>query len=255
MFQGIAGTGSGGVPSGGGAAAGVVRVPFDFGWMTDTIDTSSMLTGPVVDDGSGRLTFPCAAATLQGTLRTASYLATAPLSVLAGVLGVSVADIQSGDAPFEVIVSDPSLQARISVGFALLDSTAADQATNRGIASGIGRLSATANQFAATSAKSNTSGATTSVTDADAWTQWLFRVSLNGAIPEYESTGTLWYPGSGGKPKPFANTVWKEANATGVPTHFGICVFQEGSSGATAGDTSVTISVAARTNADSTGQP
>ena len=255
MFPGIGGRGSGGIPAGGGGAAGVVRIPFDWSWMTDTIDTDSTLTGAVTDDGAGRLTFPCAAATNQGTLRTLSYLATAPLSVLAAALGVSVADIQSGDAPIEVIFSNLVGQPRISVGFALLDTTAADQATCRGIAVGIGRLSSTVNQFSASSCKSNTSGATTSVTDADAWTQWLARVSLNGATPEYEATGTLWYPGGGGKPKPFANTVWKEANATVVPTHFGFCVFQEGSTGATAGNTSITVTLAAKTNADSTGQP
>lgn len=241
-------------PSGPSSSGGLVRIPLSLAWFDDWLDNGGTCTGPLTDDGAGRITIPGDVPGSQGTLKLNSKIGTAPLTTIAAALGVTVSEIVDGSVPIEAVFSNLVSQPRISIGVGFCNGPAADQATMHGLAVGIGRASPTADSFSATCCKSNTSGGTTAIVNPNSWSQWLIRVIDVGGTPNYEASGTLWYPDGNGKPRALANTVYKEASASVVPTHFCICAFQEGSGG-TAGDTSVDISLVAKTNPDSTGQP
>ena len=233
--------------------AGLVRVPFSMAWMTASRDAGNLLTGTVTDDGAGTISVPHIAMAGFSTTRTGSAIFTAPLSVLATALGVTEADIKLGDVGIEVICSELAIKKRVSVNFLLADRDASAQNTNRALACGAGNKTTTANKFSATATKSNTSGSTASVVDTNSWTQWLIR-SNKVTTENFVGGGTLWQLDNDGDPIPFSNTIFKELNTAIAPTHFGLLVCAEGSSGES-GTSTLKMTIVARTNEDATGIP
>ena len=247
-------TGAGGTPTVP-AVGGINRVPFQLSWMTEFRDASSLLTGSVVDEGDGRIKFPTVASVGVGNTRVNSFIATAPISVLAAALNVPVSDITDGTLSLEILATNYVTNSRMGVGFLLSDRGASDQVNNRALACGISQNSATLNFTGAAACKSNSSGGTTARIDPDNWGRWLMRASTDAGTPDYTSVGTLWYPDDDDDAYPYANSVFKEANALVDPTHFGILLWCRNQPGGSPSDTIVTLTVAAISNADATGQP